>query len=162
MKNHKTSSSYHNFPFIYYIWRKKLTLIDTQGWHKITSFSCFSFLAFSYLYCFVLTTFKFLLFLHHSMVIGWLTQHLNRAFRTVVKISVCAFSSILTTSVKCGLTSGLPSQQRVMISLRIGRQSMGMFGRTPLLTTANAACTAVMFWKGSIPVMSSHRTMPKL
>ncbi|KAJ0921748.1 hypothetical protein HanPSC8_Chr05g0195271 [Helianthus annuus] len=89
-------------------------------------------------------------------------QHLNRALRTVVMISVSACSSILTTSVKGGLTSEFPSQQRVIISLRTGRQSCGMVGRTPLLTTANAACTAVMFWNGSIPVMSSHNTIPKL
>ncbi|KAJ6956849.1 hypothetical protein NC653_038918 [Populus alba x Populus x berolinensis] len=83
-------------------------------------------------------------------------QHLKRALRTVVKISVSAFSSILTISAKGGRTSGLVSQQRVMISLSTGRQSFGITGLTPLLTTANAACTAVMFWKGSKPVMSSH------
>lgn len=97
-----------------------------------------------------------------SAVIGCVMQHLKRAFRTVVMISISAFSSILTTSVKGGLTSGLASQHRVIISPRTGRQSFGTIGRTPLFTTAKAACTAVIFWNGSIPVMSSHRTIPKL
>uniref|UniRef100_A0A3Q7H8Y7 Uncharacterized protein n=1 Tax=Solanum lycopersicum TaxID=4081 RepID=A0A3Q7H8Y7_SOLLC len=78
-------------------------------------------------------------------------QHLKRAFLTVVRISISAASSILTTWEKGGLLSGFPSQQRVMISPSTGKQSLGMVGRTPLLTTAKAACTAVMFWKGSIP-----------
>lgn len=99
---------------------------------------------------------------HQSIVIGWVMQHLKRAFLTVVMISVSAASSILTTSEKGGLTSGLGSQQRLMISARTGKQSFGIAGRTPLFTTAKAACTAVMFWKGSIPVISSHRTTPKL
>lgn len=101
-------------------------------------------------------------FWDQSAVIGWVMQHLKRALRTVVIISISAFSSILTTSAKGGLTSGLASQHRVMISLRTGKQLPGMLGRTPLLTTANAACTAVMFWNGRCPVISSHRTIPKL
>lgn len=99
---------------------------------------------------------------YQSVVMGCVIQHRKRALRTVVNISVSAFSSILTTSVKGGLASGLASQHRVMISLRTGKQSFGTMGRTPLLTTANAACTAVMFWKGSIPVINSQRTIPKL
>lgn len=102
------------------------------------------------------------IFPHQSVVIGFVTQHLKRALRTVVMISVSALSSILTTSENGGLTSGLASQQRVIISPRTGKQSLGMIGRAPLLTTANAACTAVMFWKGSNPVTSSQRTIPKL
>ena len=48
-------------------------------------------------------------------------------------------------------------------SLSTGRQSFGITGLTPLFTTANAACTAVMFWKGSKPVMSSQNyTHPPL
>ncbi|KAL8130222.1 hypothetical protein V2J09_019377 [Rumex salicifolius] len=93
---------------------------------------------------------------------GWVEQHLKSAFRLVVMISVSARSSILTTSENGGLTSGLASQQRVMISARIGRHSFGIPGRTPLFTTAKAACTAVMFWNGRNPVISSHRTIPKL
>uniref|UniRef100_A0A2P2LSA4 Serine/threonine-protein kinase HT1 n=1 Tax=Rhizophora mucronata TaxID=61149 RepID=A0A2P2LSA4_RHIMU len=49
--------------------------------------------------------------LHQSTVIGWEMQHLKRALRTVVRISVSAFSSILTISVKGGRISGLASQQ---------------------------------------------------
>ncbi|GER36135.1 histidinol-phosphate aminotransferase [Striga asiatica] len=52
------------------------------------------------------------LLVSQSAVIGWLTQHLKRAFLTVVKISVSAVSSIRTTSLNEGLTSGLASQQR--------------------------------------------------
>jgi hypothetical protein len=89
-------------------------------------------------------------------------QHLNRALRTVLVISISAISSILTTSLKVGRASGFGSQQRVMTSARAGRQSCGTVGRTPLFTTANAAWTAVMLAKGSMPVMSSHSTMPKL
>lgn len=110
---------------------------------------------------FLLRTY-FQIIIHQSAVMGWVIQQRKRAFRTVVNISVSAFSSILTTSVKWGLASGLASQQRVMISVRTGKQSFGTMGRTPLLTTANAACTAVMFWKGSIPVISSQSTIPKL
>ncbi|KAL9338556.1 hypothetical protein Peur_067571 [Populus x canadensis] len=48
-------------------------------------------------------------------------------------------------------------------SLSTGRQSFGITGLTLLFTTANAACTAVMFWKGSKPVMSSQNyTHPPL
>lgn len=109
---------------------------------------------------------RFIFSWYQSAVIGWamqwVMQHLKRALRTVVIISISAFSSILTTSAKGGLISGLASQHLFMISLRTGKQSWGTIGRTPLLTTANAACTAVMFWNGSIPVISSHRTIPKL
>ena len=42
------------------------------------------------------------------------------------------------------------------MSLSTGRQSFGITGLTPLFTPANAACTAVMFWKGSKPVMSTQ------
>lgn len=96
------------------------------------------------------------------MVMGWEMQHLNLALRTVLVISISAISNILTTSLKVGRASGFASQQRVMTSARAGRQSCGTVGRTPLLTTANAAWTAVMLAKGSMPVTSSHNTMPKL
>jgi hypothetical protein len=86
----------------------------------------------------------------------------NLAWRTVVIISSLACSNILTTSIKLGRKSELASQQRDMISARAGGQSAGIGGRTPRFTTANAAWTAVMFWKGNKPVMSSHSTMPKL
>ncbi|BAT04383.1 Os08g0224150 [Oryza sativa Japonica Group] len=89
-------------------------------------------------------------------------QHRKRALRTVLTTSISTCSSILTTSVNGGRASGFASQHLVMISARAGRQSWGMAGRTPLFTTANAACTAVMFAKGRFPVTSSHRTMPKL
>uniref|UniRef100_K3YKE9 Uncharacterized protein n=1 Tax=Setaria italica TaxID=4555 RepID=K3YKE9_SETIT len=97
-----------------------------------------------------------------SRVIGWAMQQRKRALRTVVRTSDSTCSSIMTISVNGGRTSGFASQHLVMISPRAGRQSWGMVGRTPLFTTANAACTAVMFAKGTLPVTSSHRTMPKL
>lgn len=128
--------------------------LHTQGFSKITLFCYCRFV--------ILFSNPSIFFLNQSEVMGCVKQHLKRAFRTVVIISFSAFSSILTTSGKGGRTSGFASQQRVMISVSAGRQSFGIIGLTPLFTTANAACTAVIFWNGSNPVMSSHMTMPKL
>jgi len=127
----------------YFSWAKSGHMINTLNYASMEFFST--------LFCLI-----------QSVVIGWEMQHRNRALRTVLRISISACSSILTTSVNGGRTSGFGSQHLVMISARVGRQSWGIAGRTPLFTTAKAACTAVMLAKGSMPVMSSHSTMPKL
>lgn len=114
-----------------------------------------------YLLCNVPPMFCSVLSNTQSMVIGW-TQHLNLALRMLFITSASARSSIITISVNGGRTSGFASQQRVNMLLSTGRQSVGIAGLTPLFTTANAACTAVMFWNGTFPVNSSHSTIPKL
>ena len=80
-------------------------------------------------------------FLNQPVAVGWM-QHLKCAFLILVMISVSAASSILTTWEKVGLLLVSESQQQVMISDKTSKQSMGIVGQTPLLTTAKAACTA--------------------